>query len=109
MSKKNDADIGRVETMKRWKSASCEFDTLDVADLQVDSGSYQRALQKRLVGSIRDDFVPAGLGVLTVGRREDGSLWVVDGQTRAAAMKELLKHGDANTIRRVQCLEGGTE
>lgn len=48
---------------------------------------YQRGEQKNKIAEIRRDWNWLACGVLTVGRRDDGSLWVLEGQQRLAAAK----------------------
>jgi hypothetical protein len=60
---------------------------LKLADLNTDP-SYQRGVvvkHKRIVSEFDED----ALGVMLVGQREDGSLWVVDGLQRVTALKKL--------------------
>lgn len=57
---------------------------LKVEELQVDP-SYQRGLVPKHK-KIAAEFDPSAFGVPLVGQREDGSLWVVDGQQRIAAL-----------------------
>jgi hypothetical protein len=54
------------------------------ASLQVDP-SYQRALNNAKKLRIASNFNWAAFGVLIVARRNDGSLWVIDGQHRLMA------------------------
>jgi len=51
--------------------------------------SYQRQMNQAMVKKIVKGFVEDAFGVLVVGIRKDGSHWVVDGQTRLAAAKQL--------------------
>lgn len=57
-------------------------------DLHVDE-SYQRAIKMNLVQTIYNEWRDEACGIILVSRREDGSLWVVDGQHRVAAAKLL--------------------
>lgn len=64
-----------------------KIELVELGGLQVDS-TYQRELRanyKRIV----KEFKPQAAGVLTVARRHDGSLWIIDGLQRATAMKKL--------------------
>jgi len=54
--------------------------------LQVDHLSYQRDLNDGKRKRIAANFNWAAFGVLVVARRADGSLWVIDGQHRLAAV-----------------------
>lgn len=60
---------------------------LDVDALQVDP-SYQRGVRSKVKRIVRD-YDGDALGVLCVGERSDGSLWVVDGLQRLTALKQL--------------------
>lgn len=75
------------------------FEILHVDDLFIDD-SYQRPLTN-FVGRIRRLFDPALVGTLVVSER-GGSYAVVDGQTRAAAVRELAAAGRAP--KEVPCL-----
>ncbi len=65
--------------------------------LRVDP-EYQREPDKQHVGRIVRQFVPDIFGVVWVSQRADGSLWIIDGQHRVAA---VLAMGWAD--RRVPC------
>lgn len=69
------------------KDALC-IETLSVDDLQVDS-AYQRILNIRRAESYARKFDATLFGVLCVGRRKNGSLWVADGQHRWHLAKYL--------------------
>lgn len=58
------------------------------SEILVDD-TYQRNIVRDHVMSIVRNFDPAGLGVITVSRRGDGSLWVLDGQHRLSALHEM--------------------
>src|SRR6187549_648827 len=65
---------------------------LRVDRLTVDpavGGGYQRALNPRKVKAIAKELDPDALGVLTVSRREDGSLVIIDGQQRQGALMSI--------------------
>lgn len=65
------------------------FDHLEMDQLRVDM-RFQRAINVNAVRKIKDDFHPAGVGPLLVARiNGDVSYFIVDGQTRFQAMKEL--------------------
>lgn len=51
-------------------------------------GGYQRNMNDRVRLSIAREFNWQSFGVLVVSQRQDGSLWVVDGQNRHAAAME---------------------
>lgn len=63
---------------------------VNLPDLNIDR-SYQRDEYKKLIGKIAATFDPDALGLPLVAEREDGSLWVVDGQQRCAALRLLGK------------------
>jgi hypothetical protein len=63
------------------------FEILDVNELVVDE-SYQRPLTS-FAKRIERAFDPALVGTSVVSRRDDGTQAVVDGQTRAAAIRAL--------------------
>lgn len=65
---------------------------LNVDLLTVDE-SYQRPLTT-FARRIEHGFDPALVGTLVVSRRADGTLAVVDGQTRAAAISHLVAAGE---------------
>lgn len=56
---------------------------IPLTELKIDP-SYQRSdfINKKVVSSIAKEFDPLLVGVITVGKRVDGSCWVVDGQHR---------------------------
>lgn len=66
--------------------------SVELCDLQIDR-AYQRHdyINKRVVKSIQNNFDDLLVGVITVGRREDGSLWVVDGQHRVLGARQAGK------------------
>ena len=49
------------------------------------SDTYQRRLKPKIIKQIQESFCPAAFGVATVGRRDNGGLWSVDGQQRMTA------------------------
>tara|TARA_R110000868_G_scaffold373984_2_gene638346 strand:- start:842 stop:1618 length:777 start_codon:yes stop_codon:yes gene_type:complete len=65
---------------------------LDIADLQIDK-AYQRHeyINKQVVKKIQNSFDELLIGVITVGKRQDGSMWVVDGQHRVLGAKAAGK------------------
>lgn len=50
---------------------------------------HQRAIVKRRVDELVKEWNSRARGILTVSRRQDGSLWLMDGQHRAAAMRRI--------------------
>lgn len=63
-----------------------EFEVVSLDALKVDH-SYQRDLDVNLVQKIARDWDIAAAGPIVCNRRDDGSLYVVNGQHRAAAAK----------------------
>ena len=68
--------------------AEVKTDWLLVSDLKVDH-AYQRALKSHRVKEIVAAFDPDLLGVLLVSQRSNGSCFLLDGQTRHAALLEM--------------------
>jgi hypothetical protein len=65
-----------------------EFLSIHKKLLLVDA-RYQRELRDRRAVAIASKFNWVRFGVLSVARREDGTLWVFDGQTRLHAVKKI--------------------
>jgi len=65
-----------------------EMRMIPIEDLQVDE-KYQRKLSTNHVLKMLSDFETSGVGFLYVGRRKDGTFWVVDGQQRLKLVKYL--------------------
>jgi hypothetical protein len=64
------------------------------ADLNIDP-YYQRDLSRELVEKIKRNWDAAGAGYIVVNRRQNGSLYIVNGQHRVAARMELaVEAGD---------------
>ena len=57
-----------------------------IADLGIDM-RYQRELKQSLVDRILADYDIVAADLITVSRRADGTLWIVNGQHRTAAAK----------------------
>lgn len=76
MAKKNVAALNVVKNALRQ---------VEIKDLQVDP-SYQRSLV-RGHKKIAAEYDPIAFGIPLVAQRDDGSLWIVDGQQRIAALK----------------------
>lgn len=66
-----------------------ELKMVPVGDLKVDSENYQRALNPARLRKMKRDFNLGAAKALSVSRREDGSLWVYDGQNTLALFKEM--------------------
>lgn len=77
-------DIGEV-TETRFHGERC---MIPWTHLNVDV-SYQRDLSPGKVASIARIFDVDAFGYLVVGRRIDGTYWVIDGQHRWKAMQEI--------------------
>jgi hypothetical protein len=60
---------------------------IDIEPLKIDP-SYQREL-KPSHQKIADNYVKEAIGIPLVGEREDGSLWIVDGQQRVAGLRKM--------------------
>lgn len=63
---------------------------IPVTDLRNVDRAYQRERKDRLVKRLKEKFDWRAVGAPLVNRREDGSYWVIDGQHRVAAVRELL-------------------
>lgn len=61
--------------------------TVMIEDLEVDS--YQRPIVEMVVRKITSDFDPQALGGIIVNRRQDGRMFIVDGQQRVEALKRM--------------------
>jgi hypothetical protein len=67
----------------------------------------QRSLDAKRATSIANDFRPEGFGYIVVSRREDG-LYIVDGQHRIAALKQMGE-GRLSTVLRLLGVGPGNE
>lgn len=85
--------------MKKQFKTRKQFLALGI--LNVDA-RYQRKLIPSHVKAIVRDFDPIYLGLPDVSEREDGTLWVMDGQNRLAATRIYL--GDGWEKQHVECL-----
>jgi hypothetical protein len=74
------------ETTAETQEWPYRFEIVLLNELAVDEG-YQRPLTN-FWEHVRDDFNPALVGTLVVSERKNGSKWIIDGQTRWAAMCE---------------------
>jgi hypothetical protein len=68
---------------------------LPVSSLRVDD-TYQDRPREKMIVQIVQNFTPALLGIALVSERPDGSLYIVDGETRRQA---LLQRGGPDTMR----------
>jgi hypothetical protein len=59
-------------------------------DLLVDL-SYQRSISEKRIASIVKNFNKNAIGVVTLSIRENGDLYIIDGQHRVEALKKLGK------------------
>lgn len=59
-----------------------------IEDLNV-SHAYQRTVKRSVVAKIKKKYDKAAFGTVIVGKRKDGTFWVVDGQQRMTAAKEM--------------------
>ena len=59
-----------------------------IDDLKTDY-SYQRTLDEKRVKKIAKEFTPEIVGTIFVSRRKDGSLYIIDGNHRVAAMRAI--------------------
>jgi len=72
---------------KQIMESSGVLETVELAKLNIDQ-SYQRPLMGHVRKMVKD-FDPRACEPLTVGRRADKSLWVIDGQQRREALMKL--------------------
>ena len=72
--------------MKKFTSFTLEMVPVDKLQSAL---SYQRLLLKSHSKRIKNEWDEMAAAVLTVGRRLDGSCWIVDGQHSHAVMQEL--------------------
>lgn len=77
--------IEKPKTSKRTVMGNA-LKVVYINDLRVDL-RYQRDKNKTAIRRIGKDFIPEAMGVPVVGEREDGSLWIVDGQQRIEYLK----------------------
>jgi len=74
--------------MKKQTLPKSSSERLPVGLLLVDK-AYQRLAKRSQVNKIVKDFNPEAFQALLIGRRENGKLYVVDGQQRLLAAKKL--------------------
>jgi hypothetical protein len=80
------AALAEVAPMTESQNWPYRFEIVQLDRLRVDEG-YQRPLTN-FWETVRDNFNPALVGTLVVSERKNGSLWIIDGQTRWSAMCE---------------------
>ncbi|MBC7340908.1 MAG: ParB N-terminal domain-containing protein [Clostridia bacterium] len=94
-----EGNLANVKNIEREELADHERDSFvdfcDVEQIETDV-RYQRALSETKVRAIMKDFDLRAIGMIYVSMREDGSLWVLDGQHRLEAAKRM-------GIKKVQC------
>lgn len=73
---------------KTTETDKTRFEQLPVSQLNICE-AYQRRVFRSAVNRIKRKFDPAALGHIVVGCRKDGSYWVIDGQQRLTAVREL--------------------
>lgn len=88
---------GRLHSESIRNGDAGAFEVVTIDDLKVDH-SYQRDLDVNLVQGIAKEWDIAAAGPIVVARRGDGSLFVVNGQHRAAGAKTA---GEAEIIAQV--------
>lgn len=66
-----------------------KFQWLSVKSLRIDREHYQRVMVQNHVSNISKKWKGEAFGVVHVGRRADGTFWIVDGQQRYEAAKRL--------------------
>lgn len=84
MRKPNERRIG-------MKSMTCDHQHIHQSQIN-KSDEYQRMENKSRIASIVKNYDPNAFGSITVGRRSDGSYWVVDGFQRLSAARRLGHH-----------------
>jgi hypothetical protein len=72
---------GPLATTYSAEPAPHKYEMLELCKLQVDR-EYQRFQSKLAVKRLIDHYCHLALDPILVGRRSDGSLWIVDGQSR---------------------------
>lgn len=77
-------DIGQQEYLDAAGAGVIEV--VDLDDLNIDY-VYQRALDHGLINRIAKGWDIAAAGAIKVGKRDDDTLWIIDGQHRAMAAK----------------------
>jgi hypothetical protein len=87
--------------MTKPKSARTVSDSalrvLDIETIKVGH-RYQRQVSESAIEKIMKGYDPKALGIPVIGERDDGTLWVVDGQQRIAALKRM-KDRDRRWVR----------
>lgn len=62
---------------------------LEVSALLIDRSYQRETIKEKIVQQIASDFDWAKFGTLQIGRRKDGTLWVIDGMHRREAALRL--------------------
>jgi hypothetical protein len=80
------------------RKPSYRLERIDVRGLQVDYAppygtGYARPLSEHRLRQLRRDWDPLAVSPMTLSRREDGSLWIIDGNHRrvVAADRDMLQ------------------
>ncbi len=79
------------DTIEKTFGLQMRIEYLSVDDMQVDP-AYQRLVKTGMAKKIAASLNMCAFGVLIVGRRVDGTYWVVDGQTRLSAARRANLH-----------------
>jgi hypothetical protein len=72
------------ESLSEQRGWKADFAWIDVSKLSIDDG-YQRSKKSAHISRIAKQFDSRVFGAVSVGRRPDSSLFVIDGQQRLAA------------------------
>lgn len=64
------------------------YRVIKIEDLQTDL-SYQSPIDESIVKKIVNNFDENALGTITISQREDGTLWILDGQHRTVGCRRL--------------------
>ena len=91
---RQDKQVEASTRMQRKPSQEAlpKIDWLAVADLLVDY-SYQHRPYASAIDALNKDYQEAYSGFILVNQRADGSLWILDGQTRYAVHQLLICGG----------------
>lgn len=79
------ANIVAINPQPKTKS---RYQIVNIDDLKIDN-SYQRPIKEKHIADIIMYFTWEGFGTPVVGRRKNGSLWLIDGQQRIIAAQRL--------------------
>jgi hypothetical protein len=76
-------------TELRDKAPSYTVEELKVSDLQVDHRVQREQLKSKRIEDMKRNFNPNALGVITVSRRKDRGLYIIDGWHRTETVRQL--------------------